>query len=116
MFHWNRCGHINIEFIPLTENGGKVDGDGSVTPLWFTCAQPPKSVTKKRRGYNKKMASCDGDLEEDCPISEPPRKRGTKCGTWKDYYHEIDNVSHIFSLIFFVILKVIVQYISIHFF
>ena len=47
VFQWLRCGHRNIEFIPLKSNGWKVDEDGSVTPLWFTCTQLPESVTKK---------------------------------------------------------------------
>ena len=90
VFQWLRCGHQNIEFIPLKSNGWKVDEDGNVTPLWFTCAQLPNSVTSKRRGCNKKIVCYDGDLEEGCPISEPPRKRRTKRGTaWKDYCREV---------------------------
>ena len=66
----------------------------------FTCTQLPESVTKKRRGCNKKIVCCDGNLEEDCPISEPPRKRRTKRGTaWKDCCREITILVQIYLVI-----------------
>ena len=91
VFQWLRSGHKNIEFIPLKSNGCKVDEDESITSLWFTCAQLPKYLTSKRRGYNKNIICYDCDLEDGwLSYIWAARKIRTKHGTaWKDFCREI---------------------------
>ena len=51
VFQWLRCGHRNIEFIPLKSNGWKVDEGGSVYvyPATRICDQETKRMQQKDR-------------------------------------------------------------------
>ena len=72
-----RCLEKDIESIDFADNGWKIDKDGLVVPVWFTCSQLPPSVTKKSKNGKRQMKqSCDANAETE--VYEPPKKKMQK--------------------------------------
>ena len=46
---WRRCLQPMVDPLPLEGNGWKMDDDGFVVPVWYTCPQLPPTIQKKAR-------------------------------------------------------------------
>ena len=69
----------DIESIDFADNSWKIDKDGLVVPVWFTCSQLPPSMTKKSkngRGQRQRKQSYDADAETE--VYEPHKKKNAE--------------------------------------
>ena len=79
-YTWKRCLQALVEPLPLNDNGWKVNDEGLIIPIWYTCSQLPPGMCKKGHVTGRKGKSSKSRRREFLNLvkssCEPPTKRG----------------------------------------